>query len=58
MVGSSKDGLWVNYYLAVGVSSPYSAVLLGNLKHWLNDDPEIVTLMTILLDIRREDICK
>ena len=35
-----KDGLWVNYSLADGTDSPFAANLLGNLKHWLDDDSE------------------
>ena len=41
LVEFQKDGLWVNYYLADGRGSPYVASLLGNLKHWLDDDPEV-----------------
>ncbi len=58
LVGYRKDGLWVNYFLADGNSSPYSATLLGNLKHWLQDDPEISRLIANLPQIRREDICR
>ncbi|MGV8073264.1 MAG: ArsR/SmtB family transcription factor [Syntrophobacteraceae bacterium] len=53
-----KDGLWVNYSLADGGSSPYSASLLGNLRHWLKDDLEITGIIERLPGIRREDICK
>jgi ArsR family transcriptional regulator len=45
LVVSRKDGLWVNYALADGRDSPFAANLLGNLRHWLNDDPEIAKLM-------------
>lgn len=58
LVGSVKDGLWVNYYLADGSSSPYAASLLGNLRHWLSDDPEITCMIVKLPEICREDICK
>jgi ArsR family transcriptional regulator len=58
LVCSEKDGLWVNYYLADGSSSPYAASLLGNLRHWLSDDPEIGLLIAKLPEICREDICK
>jgi len=58
LVGSVKDGLWVNYYLADGSSSPYAASLLGNLRHWLSDDPEIACMIVKLPEICREDICK
>jgi len=55
---SRKSGLWVNYNLADGSGSPYAAMLLGGLKHWLEDNPEIVRMVNNLPEIRREDICK
>ena len=58
LVSSSKDGLWVNYHLADGRRSPYVANILGNLKHWLEDDQEIASLLERLPTIRREHICK
>ena len=58
LVCSEKDGLWVNYYLADGSSSPYAASLLGNLRHWVSDNPEISQLIDRLPEIRREDVCK
>lgn len=58
LVGRKKDGLWVNYHLSDGSSSPYAASLLGNLKHWLKDDPEILGLMERVPGIQREEICK
>ncbi len=58
LVGYRKDGLWVNYYLADGGSSPYAATLLGNLKHWLQSEPEIVRIRESLPGIRRNEICK
>ena len=53
-----KDGLWVNYRLADGSRSPYASSLLGSLKHWLDEDPEISALIRKLPDIRRETVCK
>ena len=41
LAASYKDGLWVNYTLADGRQSPYAASLLGNLRHWLNDEEAI-----------------
>ncbi len=41
LVTSHKDGLWVNYTLADGRQNPYAANLLGNMRHWLNDEPEV-----------------
>jgi ArsR family transcriptional regulator len=58
LVGHTKDGLWVNYHLTDGRASPYAASLLGQLKHWLADDPDIVKLRKRLPGIRREEICK
>ena len=52
-----KDGLWVNYRLADGSDSPYAASLLGHMKHWLDDDAGVQTLVERLPDIRRENIC-
>ncbi|HCY87578.1 MAG TPA: transcriptional regulator [Desulfobacteraceae bacterium] len=51
-----KDGLWVNYSLSDGSGSPYAASLLGQLKHWLDDDPDIESLMAQLPGIDRLDI--
>lgn len=56
-VHSKKEGLWVNYYLSDGDDSPYVASLLGNLRHWLQTDTDIVALIHRLPDIRREHIC-
>jgi ArsR family transcriptional regulator len=57
LVQSQKAGLWVNYSLSGG-GSPYAATLLGNLKHWLQDDPDIGQLAKRVPIIRREDICR
>ncbi len=57
-VGCKKDGLWVNYHLADGDKSPYAANLLGNMRHWLQDDPEIQELVERLPRIDREEVCK
>ncbi|MBU2498082.1 MAG: metalloregulator ArsR/SmtB family transcription factor [Proteobacteria bacterium] len=57
-VDFKKDGQWVNYYITDGRKSPYAASLMGNLRHWLEDDPEIADLVKRLPDIRREEICR
>lgn len=56
LVRSFKDGLWVNYSLADGSDSPYSANMIGNLKFWLSDDAGIKKINQILPDISRDDI--
>jgi len=53
MINSFKEGLWVNCRLADGRDSPYAAALLGNLRHWLNDDADIGRLMTAIPTIDR-----
>ena len=58
LVSPQKDGMWVNYQLADGSSSPYAASLLGNLKHWLEDDLELTEIVKKLPTIRREYICR
>jgi ArsR family transcriptional regulator len=58
LVAYRKSGLWVNYYLADGNTSPYAATLLGNLKHWMHDEPEIARIVEGLPSIRREDVCR
>lgn len=56
LVDSHKDGLWVNYTLADGQQSPYAASILGNLRHWLNDERDISDLMVSIDQIDRYEI--
>jgi ArsR family transcriptional regulator len=58
LVTSRKDGLWVNYQLSDGGKSPYAATVLGNLRHWLSDDPDIRALVERIPGVSREEICK
>ena len=58
LVNFQKDGLWVNYHLSDGGRSPYVASILGNLRHWLEHDPQVAALVKKLPFIRREDICR
>jgi ArsR family transcriptional regulator len=58
LVDYKKDGLWANYYLTDGRKSPYVSSLMGNLRHWLEDELEITELIKQLPNIRREEICK
>jgi len=58
MVVSSKDGLWVNYAPSDGSRSPYAASLLGNLRHWLEEDPDIRRAVAQLPFVNREDLCR
>ncbi|MBF0228633.1 MAG: winged helix-turn-helix transcriptional regulator [Desulfamplus sp.] len=58
LVTSYKDGLWVNFMLADGRQNPYASNLLGNLKHWINEEPEILDLIKSLPNADREIICR
>jgi ArsR family transcriptional regulator, arsenate/arsenite/antimonite-responsive transcriptional repressor len=56
LVNSRRDGQWVNYYPADGKDSPYAATLLGNIRHWLEDDADVRQLIEKIPSIRREEI--
>ncbi|MCP4023146.1 MAG: winged helix-turn-helix transcriptional regulator [Desulfobacteraceae bacterium] len=56
LVKSVKDGLWVNYSLSDGSDSPFAANMIGNLKHWLEDEKEIRELNKVLPFINRCEI--
>ena len=56
LVRSEKEGLWVNYLLSNGEQSPFAANLLGNIRHWMNDDPDIADLLANLSQIDRNRI--
>jgi ArsR family transcriptional regulator len=58
LVDFKKDGLWVNYHLTDGSRSPYVASLLGNLRHWLENEPEIAAIKEKLPGINREEVCR
>lgn len=44
LVVYKKDRLWVSYSLADGSCTPYAASILGHLKHWLENAPEVLEL--------------
>ena len=56
LVDYQKEGLWVNYYLSDGHHSPYAASLLGNIRHWLNDDPQVAELVEKAPMLNREEL--
>jgi len=56
LVKSFKDGLWVNYSISDDHGSPYSASMIGNLRHWLETESEIQELIQSLPGIDRHDI--
>lgn len=54
MIARTKDGLWVRYRLGDVPSNRYAASMLGNLKHWLENDPEVAAMMAQLCEDRQE----
>jgi len=44
LVASYRQGTWVMYHIIEGAINPYSASILGNLRHWLEKDPQIMKL--------------
>jgi ArsR family transcriptional regulator len=58
LVNRMKVGLWMNYSISDGSSSPFAASLLGHLKHWLSDDSEVKRIVEEIPHIRREELCK
>jgi len=58
LVDFNKDGLWVNYHLTDGSKSPYVATMLGNLRHWMEDEAEVKELIGKIPFIHREEVCK
>ena len=57
LVDFVKDGLWVNYFLTDGRQSPYAAVMLENLKQWLDEDADIAELVRKIPFLDREILC-
>lgn len=57
LVDRRKDGLWVYYRPAETPRSPYVAMLLGNLRFWLETDEDIAKLIKRIPDIRGKNLC-
>jgi ArsR family transcriptional regulator len=53
-----RDGLWINYRLDPELSNPYVRVILSHLRDWLEDDPEIRSLIQKASGLNREVICR
>lgn len=59
LVEYSKDGLWVNYSLAIPGGFPsYATAMLQQLTAWLEDDPEIAALAMKAPFVSRQQICR
>lgn len=57
LVYREKDGLWVNYHVSSGDRSPYAASLLGQLRHWLSDDRDLIALLNDIDGLDRNVLC-
>jgi len=53
-----KKGLWTYFLLAGASRSASAASILGNLRHWLEEDPEVAETIAKLPNIRRRNLCK
>lgn len=58
LVEYRKEGLWVNYSLANGTSSPYVAGILRELRPWLEDQPELSEILKKAPFVSRQQICR
>lgn len=58
LVTSRKDGLFVNYRVAVSPDNEYGRVLLAALASWLNEDQDVRRMLTSLPGIDRLTILK
>jgi ArsR family transcriptional regulator len=56
LITSRKDGLWVNYFPSDGAKNAYVASIMGQLRHWLEEDRQLIDLMARLPEIKRENI--
>jgi ArsR family transcriptional regulator, arsenate/arsenite/antimonite-responsive transcriptional repressor len=48
IVTSHPQGTWVKYYIAESAPNPYATSILGNLRHWMENDLEIMELYETL----------
>ena len=57
LISSRKEGLWVYYRLSKGGRTPYAAVLVGCLRHWLEEDAEVLESRRHLTGVDRATLC-
>lgn len=50
LVDRTRQGTWIIYSLADGSESKYAAVLLAELRGWLDDDKELAVMRKALPD--------
>ena len=57
LIESKRVGPWVNYKLSKGDETIYAKTMLNNMATWLDDDPEIIKMISKISQINRERIC-
>ncbi|MEW6519892.1 MAG: metalloregulator ArsR/SmtB family transcription factor [Thermodesulfobacteriota bacterium] len=57
LVDYRKEGSWIIYRLSAGGDSEYAGVMLGHLRGWLNEEPQIQTMVDRLPQLSRERAC-
>lgn len=61
LVERKRQGTWILYSLADGSESPYAETMLGELRHWLDEDEELKKMYkalpkaAVLRDFRPEN---
>jgi ArsR family transcriptional regulator, arsenate/arsenite/antimonite-responsive transcriptional repressor len=53
----SREGKWIVYRLADGCANPFASVILGNLRHWLDNDPLVSAAVKQIPSLCREKLC-
>lgn len=56
LIASRKDASWVNYRLAPDDNHPYQASLLRLIRTWLNDEKDIIDLISRLDEFDRSKL--
>ncbi len=57
LIDYHKEGSWFIYRLTEGEESDYAAVMLENLKGWLDDEPRLQEMIARLPQVDRERSC-
>ncbi|MBU4261928.1 MAG: metalloregulator ArsR/SmtB family transcription factor [Proteobacteria bacterium] len=57
LVDYRKEGSWIIYRLSTGEDSEYARVMLGNVKGWLDEEPQVQEMVDSLPQLNRERSC-
>jgi ArsR family transcriptional regulator len=58
LVGSKKQGMWTNFFLAADQRNPYAEHLLRKLHNWLEEEPRIIDAKRKSAKVDREELCR